>query len=64
MLYKLFSTAILAILVLGQGAVSVPQARAVTCGGSDDPPGPTGKFCCVPLIVPARPGHCATICPL
>ncbi|KAJ7782247.1 hypothetical protein DFH07DRAFT_1055105 [Mycena maculata] len=52
---KLISTAILAILVLGQGAVSVPQAA--TCGATGDPPCPSGQVCCILPSIPAHPGH-------
>ncbi|KAJ7120088.1 hypothetical protein C8R44DRAFT_736944 [Mycena epipterygia] len=46
MFTKFLSTAILAILVLGQGALSVPQNSP--CGAEYDPPCPKGQFCCVP----------------
>ncbi|KAJ7919511.1 hypothetical protein B0H13DRAFT_2268487 [Mycena leptocephala] len=49
MFNKLLLTALLSILVLGQGAVSVPQEVPRTCGG---PYGPEGTICCVPGPVP------------
>ncbi|KAJ7265523.1 hypothetical protein C8J57DRAFT_1718219 [Mycena rebaudengoi] len=63
MFNKLLFTALLSILVLGQGAVSVPQEVPRTCGGPYDVPCPKGTFCCVPGPVPVfgtppKPGHC------
>ncbi|KAJ7124325.1 hypothetical protein C8R44DRAFT_875375 [Mycena epipterygia] len=68
MFTKFLSTAILAILVLGQGVLSVPQNHP--CGAEYDPPCPKGQFCCIPGPVPVvgsppRPGHCTSgACPL
>ncbi|KAJ7751573.1 hypothetical protein B0H14DRAFT_3513172 [Mycena olivaceomarginata] len=54
MLHKLFFTTVLAILVLGQGAVSVsvPQTFLVLCGCPEDPPCPPGTVCCKPETIP------------
>ncbi|KAJ7214135.1 hypothetical protein C8J57DRAFT_1732757 [Mycena rebaudengoi] len=72
MFNKLLFTALFSILVLGQGAVSVPQEVPRTCGGPYDVPCPEGTFCCVPGPVPVfgtppQPGHCigtGSACPL
>ncbi|KAJ7112230.1 hypothetical protein C8R44DRAFT_882620 [Mycena epipterygia] len=47
MLYKLISSALF-VLVLAQGAVSVPQGGPIqlVCGGPSDAPCPSGQLCC------------------
>ncbi|KAJ7681288.1 hypothetical protein B0H17DRAFT_1076570, partial [Mycena rosella] len=49
MFIDLYSIAMftLTVLVLGQGAVAVPQTLGATCGGASDPPCPGIQHCCV-----------------
>ncbi|KAJ7652281.1 hypothetical protein B0H17DRAFT_408411 [Mycena rosella] len=61
MLRTLLSTTLLAILLLGQGAISAPQASP--CGKPEDPPCPAGQSCCVKVVgLPA--GVCGEVCAL
>ncbi|KAJ7438939.1 hypothetical protein B0H11DRAFT_2254251 [Mycena galericulata] len=55
MFYKLISSVILALVVLGQGASSAPQTSSNVCGGPADPPCPDGEFCCKLATFPPRP---------
>ncbi|KAJ7300644.1 hypothetical protein DFH08DRAFT_979490 [Mycena albidolilacea] len=74
MINKLLFTALLSIIVQGQGAVSVPQEVPRTSTAEDhtcDVPCPENTICCVPGPVPVfgtppKPGHCivAGACPL
>ncbi|KAF8147518.1 hypothetical protein K438DRAFT_1976431 [Mycena galopus ATCC 62051] len=56
MFRNLLSAALLAVFVLGQGAVAAPQTGPITC--------PAGVACCISLTIPPLPGHCANVCPL
>ncbi|KAJ7619032.1 hypothetical protein B0H17DRAFT_1114143 [Mycena rosella] len=69
MFIKFVSTAILTVLVLGQGAMSAPQTGS--CGLPYDPPCPAHQHCCanLPTSPPMPGGFCAPgpspgLCPL
>ncbi|KAJ6566080.1 hypothetical protein B0H19DRAFT_1066431 [Mycena capillaripes] len=55
MFRNLLSAALLAIFVLGQGAVAAPQTGPITCTTAADCP--AGAACCIPLTIPPLSGQ-------
>ncbi|KAJ6535277.1 hypothetical protein DFH09DRAFT_1369659 [Mycena vulgaris] len=56
MLLNIFSTAVLAIVLLGQGVVSAPGPRQSTsCGQPTDPACADGQHCCITIDIADGP---------